>query len=717
MRRWLVLAVVLAGGLARGDTVKLGLFEVDPRTLEVRASGLSLSDAGAARTVTDLKVDSLNASWRFAESGIACSLSAESDTAQFTFSVVAGQQVEFPLVRATHSQLAYLLPIWEGKYVGADDADFIQQLAGDREDLAGWSLPVMGVEYPEQMATYVFPSAMHTSVTLTGDGGRLGAAFDHRFTKLAPDETYVVRLSIGKKDSLLEPAIRWRNYLKSHDGLLTLDQKANTLPDVRKLAGAAHVYLWGSERFSRYDARDWKGLATAIMTDSVRTGDSADFAKAFLAGLNADARRALAKIVAGDFPDGYVTGVVASAFSQAFEDPKTLDRFSTRYASFIAPADAWGDGVSAKFIHTLQDAGLDRLWLGADEPSALAKHPEAVAAAKSAGYLIGFYDSFHSIHLPGARDTWETAQFPPGLVPDPRALAISREDGAPREGFQGKGFLLAPVAARSVVEARARADLLAAHGANSVFVDCDAFGQVYDDHSPDHPAAQGQDAAERVRRMQWISSEFQVVVGSEGGVAYAVPAIAFAHGMTTPGIGWGDAEMKDKSSPFYLGAYYPPDGPAVFTKQVLLKPIYRKTAFDPRYRLPLFEAAYHDCVVTTHHWSSASLKFKEETGTQALVEMLYQLPPLYHLNHREWQFHKAEIQHHYAGFSPLHRETWDLPMTAFSYENAARTVQRTVFGEGAVEIVVNFSDTAENGIAPRSLKWRKKGEDWQSWAP
>ena len=61
------------------------------------------------------------------------------------------------------------------------------------------------------------------------------------------------------------------------------------------------------------------------------------------------------------------------------------------------------------------------------------------------------------------------------------------------------------------------------------FVVRDAFGEVFDDYAPEHPMTQAQDAAERARRMKWISETFGAVVGSEGGSAYAAPVVHFAH--------------------------------------------------------------------------------------------------------------------------------------------------------------------------------------------
>ena len=157
----------------------------------------------------------------------------------------------------------------------------------------------------------------------------------------------------------------------------------------------------------------------------------------------------------------------------------------------------------------------------------------------------------------------------------------------------------------------------------------------------------------------------------------------------TPVIGWGDPDMKDKNSPYYIGGYWPPEGPAIHVKQVPLKSRYFYLYYDPRFRLPLYQIVFHDSVVTTHHWHSGSLKFKNAVDTSALLELLYNVPPLYHLNTARFAKHKAWIKRHYALFSPLHRQIGGKTMTDFEWLSDDKQVQRTEFGD-TVEIFANF---------------------------
>ena len=347
----------------------------------------------------------------------------------------------------------------------------------------------------------------------------------------------------------------------------------------------------------------------------------------------------------------------------------------------------WGDGLSVKLLERFAESGLDRLWLGVDSWQDGFRHPTAVAKARDLGYLIGPYDSYHSIHHPDEKDTWETAQFDLSLY---ETGAIVNADGTKNRGFKKKGYHLSPLVAQPYVEDRVNGIVAQMPtDFNTWFIDCDAYGELFDDYSPSHPATQLDDMNARLARIAWIRDTHEMVVGSEGGAAYAAATLHFAHGMTTPVIGWGDPDMKSKTSPYYIGGYWPPEGPAIHIKQVPLKSNYLYLYYDSRFRLPLYQMVFHDSVVTTNHWLSGSLKFENAIGTLVLLELLYNVPPLYHLNMAEFTKHKAWIQRHYAFFSPLHRQIGGQTMTDFEWLRDNRQVQRTEFGD-VVEIFANF---------------------------
>jgi hypothetical protein len=624
--------------------------------------------------------------------------------------------------------------MFEGLYVPADDESWAKFLVGQGplDTTAGLSMPFWGIDCGPHTLTYVITNPFNNELSWGRDGGRLTARFTHTFPPNAKTREYGLRVYLGGA-SPVEPARVFRQYLMEHGQIVSFKAKMTRTPDVSKLLGAAHVYLWGDGLIGRRDLANLGGIAQRIVEQSDAAVPSVG--KRLWELMGADARALLKAIPAKEWVDNHDRGEIAEEFSRILErrdfygadawrgvslpdEARTMLKagvsaltdaqvgrlncllLRSAFPGQLKPVETWGDGWSPKMIQTLADAGLDRLWLGSPTWTGLRNHPETVRKAIRLGYLTGPYDSYHSIHSPQETDTWETAQFDQQLY---ETGAIVRQDGTTRKGFRQKGHILSPLAARPYVERRV-SDLMRQFQCNSWFIDCDAFGEVFDDYSSLHPATQEEDMNARLSRMAWIRDTFKIAIGSEGGSAYAAGTIHFAHGMMTPVIGWDDGDMKDRSSKYFLGGYYPPDGPAIFFKQVPLKPEYRRVYADPRYRLPLYEMVFHDSVVATHQWGYGSLKFTDEDHARELLELLYGVPPLYHLNLDEWSKRRAEIKAHYDFFSPLHRQAGLLPMTDFGW--------LTEFGD-ALELVANFGTRSSSyqgtNLPPRSILAARSG--------
>ena len=111
------------------------------------------------------------------------------------------------------------------------------------------------------------------------------------------------------------------------------------------------------------------------------------------------------------------------------------------FPNLLAKPETWGNGTSPKMIQQLAAAGFDRLWLGSDGWEGFLERPETVAAAKKAGFLIGPYDSYNSVHRPNEPDTWETAQFDAALYETGRHRQCRRQQAA---RIQAKGLHAEP---------------------------------------------------------------------------------------------------------------------------------------------------------------------------------------------------------------------------------------------------------------------------------
>ena len=681
---------------------------------------VSLGQTGLG-TVTDFSDEGNGVSWKLPERSLTVHVEwiRDSLTIEFIQDDPANntQNFTWPLIENTESIHGYIFPFFEGSYVPKDDItwrDFLSD-RGPINTTAGLSMPFWGLDLGERTLTYILTNPFNNKIlfreTETSD---LGMRVSHAFTPNWERKRYGMRISLGA-GSPVEPAKQYRQWLIENGEFVSFAEKIEKTPEAEKLLGAAHVYLWGGKLLSEYDVTDWKAFATRLSGDG-------KVAKQIFSHLNTEAQGVVQDMARADYSANHSRRVVSRALSEQLEkpdfyntsawaeislEPETekliLQNASTLslpeiyrrnclllYAAFpdtLRHPDKWGDGLSVKLLERLAESGFDRLWLGADSWQDGFRHSTAVAKARELGYLVGPYDSYHSIHHPNEKDTWETAQFDLSLY---ETGAIVNADGTKNRGFKKKGYHLSPLVAQPYVENRVNGIVAQMpQDFNTWFIDCDAYGELFDDYSPSHPATQLDGMNARLARIAWIRDTHKLVVGSEGGAAYSAATLHFAHGMTVPVIGWGDPDMKEKTSPYYIGGYWPPEAPAIHIKQVPLKPNYLYHYYDPRFRLPLYQIVFHDSVITTNHWGSGSLKFENAIETLALLELLYNVPPLYHLNMAEFTKHKAWIERHYAFFSPLHRHIGGQTMTDFEWLSDNRQVQRTEFGN-TVELFANF---------------------------
>ncbi len=665
--------------------------EADPQTLAVTAqlkdgSTLPISSPQSPAKISKLAHEPMEASWFLDDRQTSIAMRLESDTLHVRVIASSNGDFTWPVISPAKTSRAYILPIWEGSYVPIDDTDWIKHLTTDGPfDVYGLSLPLWGIDAGGHTLTYMLPTPFNSELAFSSEDGKLASKVVHHFVPANKKREYEVLISLGPA-SPIEPALRYRRYLIAQHEFVPMTKKIEKTSNAAKLLGAAHVYVWGADAPSRYDVKDWKKFAAVFVANAKASDDS--IAKQIWPSLDNEAKKLLEGLPKQEFADAYTTGTAARGISAALA--KIPDGRANLYGAFpdsLADPKTWGDGLSTKMLDQFSAAKLDRLWLGAESATSLEAHPEFADRAKDLGYLVGYYDSYHSIHAPGVTDTWETAQFDQKLYD---TGGIMKPDGSLRGGFKQKGHLLSPLAARPYVEKRVIEQMKLTH-ANSIFVDCDAFGEIFDDYSPNHPATQFDDMSARLSRLAWMRDTFGAVIGSEGGVWYSASTIHFAHGMMTGVIGWGDKDLTEKSSPYYLGGYYPPDGPAFAIKQVPMKDVYIKLFVDPRFRLPLYQAALHDSIIATHEWSAGTLKFSNVLAEREATELLYNVPPLYHLNLAEWKKHKDFITKQYAFFSPLHRKGALLPMTKFTWLTDDRRVQQTQLGD-ELQLTANFSD-------------------------
>lgn len=653
------------------------------------------------------------------------SLSEEEDS--FTWPVVSAEQ--------------YYLPLGEGKRV--DGANPVWREYLEEEALfvpEQLSMPFFAAVQGDFAVLAVMETPFHTFLEFSGDD-ELECAVRRDFPAIGGQRESRFRIYLTENDPV-QAAKCYRDYVEGQGRLVTLEEKAQDNPQIEKLYGAPFVYLWGDFIISPQDI-DWQAFIRSL--DSPAMDYLADFAGETETG--GEYLEAAAQIREQGYAAEYQKNLVCRYISEALRLPgfgapgsplgdglktdgeemtqterlsRNKEMLAQALPQVFGEADGWMEEETSGLIRDMRGAGIERAWIGLNSWEQAYANPEMAEAAGEAGYLFASYDSYHSIHEPG-KEQWITAKFADESLYE--EASVTGKDGKKAVGFQGVGRKLNPALSMPAVKERMEGIMENNIDFTSWFIDCDATGEVLDDYTPGHETSQEEDAAARLERMAYIRDAYGLVIGSEGGSDFAAPVIAFAHGIELPSFSWRDPDMKEnRESPYYIGAYYSPYGGVAdhFSKRVPIKEKFDTLFADPRYDLPLYRLVYNDCVITTYHWDWPTFKIQGKTRQRMLREVLYNVPPLYHLDAKLWQEYREDITAHTKVWSAFARQAVTMEMTGFTDLSGDGLVQKTVYGNGALEAVANFGEkavTAEGKEIPGGSVWMRMGEEERVYTP
>jgi hypothetical protein len=680
--------------------------EIDPQRLAITVvpSGqpaIAVSRGISGHRVEALRHHPLSLSWSWdSRFDLRCRLAGP----DFFLRISARRPGNLQLIDQPASAIGtgLLFPKSEGYHVRPDDPAWLSFL-GEKgqsfdatEDL---TLPLWGMDHGTQGLHWILANPFNNTLRFTPEEGGFALALDHDFTSLSFAEPIEMILHLGSAD-LLAGAKRYRRHLLDRGAWRPLAVKIAAAPQGAKLIGASHLYLWGNGLIGAKDIADWPAFLA-----SLRTGTG--LAAILLARFDPDLRDQL-PLIAG-IPPLHLRQAIVDAFNAALHDlaraqwqkpvvapaeivsayPALRSQVIAEFGAFLAgDPSRWGSGLSAATFDTLRAAGLDRLWIGlGDGWEGALWRPEAVRDAIRNGYLIAPYDSYETAIPPGERPDWATAQLGRAAYDD---CAIIGADGKPVPGFERTGHYTNPACVRPILKARIAA-IARATGFNSWFLDTYATGMVNEDHRSGRTLTSAASATAQVAACTWVSETLHLPTGAEGGNSVGAQGVFFAHGVGTPLFGWGDPDMRrNRASPFFLGIWYPPESPGVFFKPVPIKQPWLSLFFDPATRLPLYQAAYHGSVITTHQWGFDQLKIANAVEDRALVDQLYNTPPLFHISADTLPERLETIRRHDAFFRPLHQRLATRTLESFEWLSEDRLLQRTRFSDGT-ELVANFA--------------------------
>lgn len=326
----------------------------------------------------------------------------------------------------------------------------------------------------------------------------------------------------------------------------------------------------------------------------------------------------------------------------------------------------------------LRKLGMDRLLWNSFE----GETPEDCAELKRRGCLVGKYDIYRDV-LPKpcvdqiipyrVKRSVNTKQWP-GIVRVDRDGNLARAWQV--HGLDGKLYpqhAVCDIPALKLTMENVPPDVEKV-GYNSRFIDVQAGSILAECYHVLHPATRS-DSLRYINTQLRFLADIGLVCGVEVGSEATAAAFHFSEGMLSPSqLRAPDAGRRMTTQ--YRGEEIPPQ--------------IRQYMLNPRYRIPLWELVYHDCVVSYWYWGDSSNSVPELMPLRDLFDALYGEPPLYSLSASQWEEQKEEIAASYARATKVARRTGFARMVSFEYLTPDRLVQKTRFSNG-ISVTANFS--------------------------
>jgi hypothetical protein len=594
---------------------KAGKFTIDPATLAVSIIPAASSekidltqDNYRFDDIKFLKSNTKAAQWYYPQLKIHTQVTVDNQGLVFLFKTHKEQIFQWPIAGLIQSADALIIPDGEGLYVPTNDLFWRKEFK--QYPKLSLSMPFWAMQYGKHTVSVLMnDDDESTDVQAKQKQGQLYLGNTHHFLKREQFPNYEIRIHLTG-NSPIGPALDYRRTLIEKNKFVSLKQKSVENPNVTKLLGAFHIWVWG-------------------------------------------------------------------------------------------------DGKSLDMLHQFAQLGIKHLWIGYDAtpiPNGFNVDSTYVRIAKNNGYLIAPYDSFDNAQNPQTADS-TTSNWPNHLWPD---ACIRLANGKILTGFADRGCYLSSEALqlRETKEKNITQHInaLVNKGENSLFLDCDAAQPLYEDYSQQHPMTRLQDRKNRIERMHYISSVKKLVLGSETGLAWSAPVIAYNNGgfLSFSNAFW--PRLQDKKQ---FGTWWPATTPKVLFKPYNAPSEFIQASYDPRYRLPLYEAVFHDSVVSTDRWELNELKIPAIRQTKALLQNLYNIPPIWVLDKKTLKEHENYFSAYYHFFSPLHRIADLEPLTQFTWLSTNHLVQQTQFGDQFI-LTANFSKKMYKGIAAGCIQAQQK---------
>ncbi|MFR9233954.1 MAG: hypothetical protein ACLVLH_13525 [Eisenbergiella massiliensis] len=238
-------------------------FQVNPEnfelTMETRGTLLTVSQGGKEREYSDYQEKDGTVSWRYPGERTSVAITPAEDYLSVT--ITSETEEDNTFVWPEISGETYYFPFGEGKRVPAGDAVFREYLNGQEFSvLEQLSMPFWITSSGEFSILYIVEDPFRTNLQFSADPA-ITFSVSHDYPAIDRSRSSSYRIYLTGPDPV-SAARLYRNYRMEQGDFMTLEQKAQSNSDIRKLYGAPFIYLWGEFLISPDDI-DWKAFRQA----------------------------------------------------------------------------------------------------------------------------------------------------------------------------------------------------------------------------------------------------------------------------------------------------------------------------------------------------------------------------------------------------------------------------------------------------------------------
>ena len=332
---------------------------------------------------------------------------------------------------------------------------------------------------------------------------------------------------------------------------------------------------------------------------------------------------------------------------------------------------------AASLVREMKSLGIERiLWSHREAPDTIK------AMNDMEGVLTSRYDIYQDVidpavlpKLHGVHSDWPMEAWPHDIMLDQDGEWYTAWEVRGKDGNMYPCGVVCDKQALKYARPRIREELKT-HPYRCRFIDTTTATPWRECYHPDHPLTRSESRHWKMELLRLVSEEMNLVTGSETGHEAAVPYVHYFEGMLS------------------LGPYRVPDAGRNMMKVWDEVPD-RVARFQMghKYRLPLWELVYHDCVVAQWYWGDYNNKLPALWDKRDLFNILYGTPPMFMLNGDIWDSNKERFVQSYKNVCPVARAVGYSEMTDHRFLTPDRDVQQTVFANGT-KVTVNFGDRA-----------------------